>query len=366
MRVGKMPTQSGRRYAMNWGGRLKNPLWLLCMATLSVYADVTPPVSDHFDGKRFFNPTLDEEFSPGISGIWRMVRESGKPWPQSIENKGVPRLDTKLGKNDIAITFVNHATFLIQTSTNNILTDPIWSKRASPFQWLGSVRVRNPGISFDDLPKIDLILLSHNHYDHFDKDTLLRLQRKYASKVIVPIGDKALVESIGFTDVHELDWWNDVQINLLLKVTFVPTQHSSARGPFDRDRSLWGSYMIQSGDNRIYFGGDAGYSTHYKEIGKRLGAPHVSLLGIGAYEPRWFMKPMHMNPAEAVKAHQDMGSKLSIAMHFGTFRMSKGAEAFDQPKADLKTALAAAGLNERDFIILEEGATFVYSPASPG
>ncbi|MDR1462429.1 MAG: MBL fold metallo-hydrolase [Azoarcus sp.] len=278
--------------------------------------------------------------------------------------QGVPQLDAGLGRDDVAITFVGHATFLIQTPTANILTDPMWSGRASPVQWLGHVRVRVPGIAFDDLPRIDLILMSHNHYDHLDKDTLLKIRRKFSPKVIVPTGDKALVESIGFTDVRELDWWDDVQIDPLLKITFAPTQHSSARGLFDRDKSLWGSYMIQSGDSRIYFGGDAGYSKHYKDIGIRLGAPDVSLLGIGAYEPQWFMKPMHMNPMEAVKAHQDMDSKLSIAMHFGTFHMS--AEAFDQPKADLKTALSAAGVGESHFIALEEGETFVHSPGKSG
>jgi L-ascorbate metabolism protein UlaG (beta-lactamase superfamily) len=240
----------------------------------------------------------------------------------------------------------------------NILTDPVWSERASPFRWIGPRRVRKPGIQFNDLPKIDLILISHNHYDHLDLRTLKKLNEKFAPKVIVAAGDKELVGSTGLRDVHELDWWEDGQISSQLKVTFTPTQHFSARGLFDRQHSLWGSYMIQNMGRHTYFGGDAGYSSHFAEIRRRLGSPDLALLGIGAYEPRWFMRPMHMNPVEAVKAHEDLGSKQSIGMHMGTFRMS--TEAIDQPQEDLKMALLEAGIPEGKFLTLHEGETSIY------
>jgi L-ascorbate metabolism protein UlaG (beta-lactamase superfamily) len=279
-------------------------------------------------------------------------------WPSFVENEGVPRLHEKLEPADIAVTFVNHATFLIQMPGVNILTDPVWSERAGPFGWIGPRRVRRPGVGLDELPDIDLILISHNHYDHLDIRTLRKLHGKFTPKVLVAAGDKKLVESSGMKDVRELDWWEEVQIGSGMKVTVTPTQHFSARGLFDRQQSLWGGYMIQNMGRRIYFGGDAGYSSHFAEIRRRLGSPDIALLGIGAYEPRWFMRAMHMNPAEGVRAHEDLGSKQSIGMHFGTFRMS--AEAFDQPGRDLKLALVNTGIAESRFVILHEGETRVY------
>jgi L-ascorbate metabolism protein UlaG (beta-lactamase superfamily) len=313
--------------------------------------------SDHFDGKRFFNPTLPKGFS-FTAGAFKMLFAKRGWWPRFDENKGIPRLRETLGAGEVAVTFVNHATFLIQVAGVNILTDPVWGKRASPFRWIGPKRVRRPGVAFDDLPKIDLILLSHNHYDHLDLRTLKKLGERFGPRVFVAAGDKKLVESAGLKDVRELDWWDEVQIGSELKVTFTPTQHFSARGLFDRQRSLWGGYMIQSAGRLIYFGGDSGYSSHFAEIKRRVGSPDISLLGIGAYEPRWFMKPMHMNPAEAVRAHGDLGSKQSIGMHVRTFRMS--AEGMDQPVEDLKVARVNAGVGESEFVILSEGGTQVF------
>jgi L-ascorbate metabolism protein UlaG (beta-lactamase superfamily) len=317
----------------------------------------TRAASDHFDGKCFYNPTLPKGFS-AVTGAYKMINAKRGWWPSSAGNEGIPRLHEKLGPADIAVTFVNHATFLIQMPGVNILTDPVWSERASPFRWIGPRRIRKPGIQFDELPKIDLILISHNHYDHLDIDTLKKLNERFSPEVLAAAGDRKLVESTGLRNVLELDWWEDVQFSSHLKVTFTPTQHFSARGLFDRQHSLWGSYMIHNLGRRIYFGGDAGYSSHYSEIKRRLGSPDIALLGIGAYEPRWFMRPMHMNPAESVKAHDDLESKQSIGMHFGTFRMS--AEAFDQPREDLKMALLKAGISQGKFVTLHEGETRIY------
>ena len=317
-----------------------------------------PATSDHFDGERYYNPTLPQNFVPSISSVFKLLLEGRSKWPKYVPNTAVPQLNEKLASNDVAVTFVNHATFLLQISGLNILTDPVWSRRVSPFRWLGPARVRKPGIAFDELPNIDLILLTHNHYDHMDLDTLTKLNQRFAPTVLVSTGNKTLLRSIGFEDVHELDWWDDIQINPALKITFAPTQHFSGRSLWDRQKSLWGSYMLHYRNRLIYFGGDSGYSSHFSEIRQRLGPPDLSFLGIGAYAPRWFMKPMHMNPEEAVQAHQDLESRQSIGMHFGTFQLS--SEAIDQPKIDLEAALSQQDVPDEQFVTLAEGETRIY------
>ena len=312
-----------------------------------------------FFKKKFRNPTLERQFSPGLWDIVRMVREGRMAWPKYVKNTATPQVDLPLKAQDIALTFVNHATFLIQFPGLNVLTDPVWSKRASPVSWAGPKRVRDPGIAFEELPRIDVVVISHNHYDHLDRATLMRLEKRFSPLIIVPMGDKALVESMGVTNVKELSWWETVDVNANTKITFTPTQHSSARSLFDRDRSLWGSYIIEHGKRSVYFGGDAGYSSHYKEIKRRLGSPDIALLGIGAYLPRWFMKPMHMDPFEGVVAHKELGATLSVGMHFRTFRLA--SEGFDQPQEDLARALKDQKISENNFIILDEGQTRVIS-----
>lgn len=317
-----------------------------------------PAASDHFDGERYYNPTLPQGFVPSISSVFKLLLEKRSKWPKSVPTTAVPKLHEKLSPKDVAVTFVNHATFLLQLSGLNILTDPVWARRVSPFNWLGPARVRKPGIAFNELPNIDVILLTHNHYDHLDVDTLKRLNQRFTPTVLVATGNKKLLRSIGFEDVHELDWWQQIQIRPALRITFAPTQHFSGRSLWDRQKSLWGSYMLHYRNRLIYFGGDSGYSSHFSEIRHRLGRPDLAFLGIGAYAPRWFMKPMHMNPEEAVQAHQDIESRQSIGMHFGTFQLS--SEAIDQPKIDLEAALLQHDVRGEQFVILEEGETRIY------
>jgi L-ascorbate metabolism protein UlaG (beta-lactamase superfamily) len=316
------------------------------------------PPSDHFDGNRFFNPTLPKRLGHSRRNVLKMLREPRSRWPAWVENKGVHRLDARLGPQDLAITFVNHATFLIQTGSVAILTDPVWSERASPFRRIGPKRVRHPGVAFADLPRIDIVLLSHNHYDHLDIATLARLRRRFAPTVLAAAGDGRLIGPLGFPRMHELDWWDEVRFDDTLKVTFVPAQHFSARGLLDRSKSLWGGYVIESRGRRVYFGGDSGYSRHFADIKARLGSPDISMLGIGAYEPRWFMQPVHMNPADAVRAHRDLGSRHSIGMHFGTFQLTP--EPIDAPPADLRRALRESGIPDGEFVTLHEGETRFY------
>ena len=315
------------------------------------------PLSDHYDGRRFYNPT-----HPEMHRFWAtlkmLVSLKPAPWPEFVENHPDSHLDCGLASDQAAITFVNHATVLIQLAGYNILTDPIWSERASPSSWIGPKRVREPGIAFDALPRIDLVVVSHNHYDHLDLDTLKRLSERFAPRILVPLGDKALLESAGINRVEELDWWEKVELTPETQVIFTPTQHFSSRGLFDRNKSLWGSYIIRNRGHLIYFGGDAGYSTHYAEINARFGPVNLAFLPIGAYEPNWFMGPVHVNPAEAVKAHRDLASRQSVAIHFGTFRLTE--EAIDRPVLDLKAALASQGVAEDDFAVFEEGRTRIY------
>ena len=294
-----------------------------------------------------------------------MMLEPRAAWPSRAENRGVARFDRALGPHDVALTFVNHATFVVQFAGVNVLTDPVWSKRASPVSWAGPARVRDPGVALSALPRVDVVLLSHNHYDHLDAETLRALSSMFPKcRALVAWGNKSLVERLGFRDVHELDWWQSVRIGDDLVVTFAPTQHFSGRGLFDRNRSLWGAFMLQSGSRRVYFGGDGGYCAHFAETTRRLGAPDVAMLGIGAYRPEWFMRPIHMTPADALMAHRDLRAKQSVAMHFGTFQLS--AEGIDQPWEELKAAMVAAaggaGVSEDDaaFVRVDEGETRVW------
>ena len=316
-------------------------------------------ISDHFNGKKFFNPTLDEQFSPGISDIFSMIREGRAKWPKHVRNTATPSIYEELMADDMAITFINHATFLIQLPGLNILTDPVWSDRVSPVGWFGPKRVRAPGVDLDALPKIDLVLISHNHYDHLDLDTLRRINKRHSPSYLAPLGDKVHLQKSGARDITEMDWWETIRVHPDIEITFAPTQHSSGRSLFDRDQSLWGSYFVRRNTRSIYFGGDGGYSTHFASIKARLGSPEVAVLGIGAYEPRDFMKPIHTSPAEAVQAHKDLGATISIGMHFGTFQLS--AEGYEDPENDLLRALYERKDLEGEFILLSEGQTMLLS-----
>jgi L-ascorbate metabolism protein UlaG (beta-lactamase superfamily) len=206
-------------------------------------------------------------------------------------------------------------------------------------------------VRFDDLPPISLVLLSHNHYDHCDLETLRRLEQRFHPAAVTPPGNGELLRSAGFRRVEELDWWQSAKTPL--RVTVTPAQHFSARGPFDRNRALWGGFFIEAAGRRIFHAGDSGYGPHFREIGARLGPIDLALIPIGAYEPRWFMTDIHMNPAEAVQAHLDLGARQSVAMHFGTFQLTP--EGIDQPVRDLRVALQDRGVPAEQFRVMEVG-----------
>ncbi|HYD99865.1 MAG TPA: MBL fold metallo-hydrolase [Alphaproteobacteria bacterium] len=318
------------------------------------WAEGAPPaVSDHFDGTRFFNPGLGAE--RGFSDFLRWQTSGERQaWPDRVENTAVPSLPAAQAPGEVAVTFVGHASFLIQLGGVNILTDPVWSERASPVSFAGPKRVRAPGIAFEALPRIDLVLVSHNHYDHMDLDTLHRLAARFDPLFVTSLGNRGYLEDKGLRRVAELDWWQSHRANGL-EIVFTPAQHFAARGVFDRNATLWGGFLIRGQGRQLYFAGDSGYFPGFKEIGRRAGPIDLALLPIGAYEPRWFMQPMHMNPEEAVQTHLDIGAKRSVAMHFGTFQLTD--EAIDAPPAALRQALAARGLTEADFQVPEVGQT---------
>ena len=310
--------------------------------------------SDHFDGNRFFNPTQPER--QGLGDIAKMLLTMDrKPWPEKVENEPKLELNQRLINNEIAVTFVNHATVLLQFNGYNILTDPVWSERVSPFTSIGPKRAREPGIPFDDLPNIDVVLISHDHYDHMDLATLGRLIDRFQPLILVPLGDQEKIKTLGAKHVFELDWWRSRKVSDSLEITFTPTQHFSGRGLFDSNKSLWGSYVLNVDGKKIHFGGDTAYSSHFQQIANRFGPMDLSLIPIGAYEPRWFMKWVHMNPEESVQAHLDLRSKKSIAIHCGTFQLSD--EAIDQPHIDLDRALKKRQLSDSEFVVLKEGQT---------
>ena len=287
--------------------------------------------SDHFDGLQFFNPTGPAP--QPFTAVPRLLLERRVPWPRHIDTP--PQRPAPLDGARAVLTFIGHATFLIQTAAANILTDPFYSERAFPLQWAGPRRVRPPAVRFDDLPPISIVLLSHNHYDHCDVNTLGMLAERFDPLVLTPLGNAPLVRSSGIRRIEELDWWEHARTSAL-PIALTPAHHFSARGPFDRNRALWGGFVLTIGDARISFAGDTAYGGFFKDIRARLGPIDLALLPIGAYEPRWFMQAAHMNPAEAVQAHLDLEVRQSIGMHFGTIQLT--TEGIDEPLRALEEA----------------------------
>ncbi len=240
----------------------------------------------------------------------------------------------------------------MQTAAGNILTDPMYSQRDGPFGVLGPRRVRQPGVRFADLPPIAMVLLSHNHYDHCDLRTLRMLAKRDNPLVVTPLGNLPLVRSAGIRRVEEHDWWQPATTSPL-PITLTPARHFSARTPFDRNRALWAGFTIEVGSARLFFAGDSAYAPLFRDIRRRLGPIDLALLPIGAYEPRWFMQAVHMNPAEAVQAHLDLEAAESIGMHFGTFQLT--SEGIDEPLRALEEACRARSVAPSAFRALGFG-----------
>jgi L-ascorbate metabolism protein UlaG (beta-lactamase superfamily) len=316
-------------------------------------------ISDHFNGHVFFNPHAPAGKSLSEIRRWRKTRRK-EPWPKHVTEPPYPP-PRNAAADRLAVTFIGHSTFLLQIGGVRVLTDPIWSERCSPVSFAGPRRVRRPGQTLDALPGVDLLLVSHNHYDHMDLPTLRRVQARWAPPTATGLGNAQHLAKADLRAAVELDWWESTELAGAV-VTYVPAQHFSSRGLHDRNRCLWGGFVIEAGGAVVYFAGDSGYCPHFSEIGRRFPRIDLALLPIGAYEPRWFMRQQHVNPEEAVRAHLDLGARRSIGMHFGTFQLTD--EAIGAPLAALRTARTRAGVEGSAFDVLGFGETreFTLSP----
>lgn len=260
------------------------------------------------------------------------------------------------------VTFINHATVLVDTAKLSIVVDPIWSDRPSPISFIGPKRVHQPGVSLDTLPHVDVVLLSHNHYDHLDLPTLQKLKQYSNPEIITGLGNKAFLEKHGFKRVTELDWWESTTVRGQ-KITFVPAVHWSKRSLFDTNKSLWGGFIVGVPSGNIYIAGDTANGPHFQTIAERFQPILLAVLPIGAYEPRWFMQNSHINPEEAVRAHITLNAHTSLAVHWGTFQLSD--EMRFQPVWDLRRAMEIEDIQESSFLVLNPGESITVPYTAP-
>ncbi|WP_448874544.1 MBL fold metallo-hydrolase [Desulfobulbus propionicus] len=304
------------------------------------------PVNDHFDGTRFFNP--GKPMDKGLLTVlkWRLTSKR-EPWPPWRELPCTDHPPRRVEGNALRVSFVGQVTTLTQTQGLNILTDPIWSERASPLPWIGPKRVHPPGIRFEDLPPIDLVLISHNHYDHLDLATIERLWHRDNPRILTPLGNDTLIHSrVPQARIETRDWGGQVVVNAQLTVRFEPMHHWSARTPLDRNRALWAAFVLETSGGRIYFVGDSGYGNgdYFRQAREKYGGFRLAILPIGDYDPRWFMAYNHMNPEETVQAWHILGRPFMLPTHYQTFQLADTGYA--QPLIDLRAAMARAQAGE--------------------
>lgn len=304
----------------------------------------------HFDGKRFYNPGGGT--ARGWLDVlrWKLTSrpEQSAKFFHDVEPSIPPR---RVEGDGLRATLVNHSTVLLQSSNWNILVDPIWAERASPFEWIGPRRRRRAGVRREDVPPIDVVLLTHDHYDHLDVATLRWLAQRGETLFIAPLGVERVLEREQIGPVEKLDW-GEAAGSGETTIHCVPATHFSGRWLFDRNRTLWCGYVIETRERTIYLAGDTAFGQHFAAIREQFGRPRLAFLPVGAYEPRWFMSAVHMGPEEALRAHEILGAETSVAIHHGTFQL--GDDAVDTPRR----ALRAAGAPE-SFVILENGKSVV-------
>jgi len=322
----------------------------------------------HDEGEKFVNleSTPDKSIADVLRWqLGRLRRGQRGEWRDSTPvRQTIPPRRMNRG---IAVTWVNHATVLVQMDGVNLVIDPVYSDRVSPVSFAGPRRKHAPGVDFEQLPAIDAVLVSHSHYDHLDVPTLQRLAKRDDPAVIAGLGNAAYLASRALLGAMDVDWGDMVLVSPPgstaleqadpashkgVRVTFVPVRHWSARARSDRRRTLWGGYVIEGPSGRVYLGGDSGYGTHYADAAARFGTFDIAILPIGAYRPKWFMASNHMSPSDAVRAARDLGASVSVPIHHSTFDL--GDDGQDEPVAALRAALAAAS-NAPDFRILAPG-----------
>lgn len=320
------------------------------------------PVSDHFDGKNFHNlPDANGQIpaSKGFGAVfsWLLNRERDEPWTDSQNDPPGSAPAPRIMGDSVRVTFVNHATVLLQFDGLNVITDPVYYDRVGPVQFVGIKRTRPPGIRFDDLPKIDILLLSHNHWDHLDIETIQKLCQRDQPKVFCTLGVKAFLEEKGCRNITEMDWRQSTPFNPNTTIHCVPAQHFSGRGLLDRFGTLWAGFIIDSkAAGKLYFVGDTGYGPFFKQIGEQFGPLRLTLIPIGAFKPEWFMSPIHCSPDQAVQIHKDVQSQQSVAIHFGTFPMADDGER--EPVEVLQKALRQQEIDPATFKALKNGEGF--------
>jgi L-ascorbate metabolism protein UlaG (beta-lactamase superfamily) len=331
-----------------------------CMAALTCAAQTPDVPKPHHTANGFRNIHASEENGLMDFLKWR--------WQRAWQNiPDADHYDFPLAENDPeflqanhtqnTLTWIGHATLLLQLAGKNILTDPHFSERTSPVQWAGPKRVVPPGLSLAELPPIDMVVISHDHYDALDEDSIIQLHHRPggdATTFLVPLGLKKWFEKRGIRRVIELDWWDRHRLDNL-EIIAVPVQHWSKRALTTRNQTLWAGWVILAADLRFFFAGDSGYCPHFKEIGKTFGPFDLAAIPIGAYEPRWFMQHHHVNPEEALQIHLDLASKKSVAIHWGTFILTD--EPLDEPPARLAAAIKAEKLPADGFVVLKHGQT---------
>jgi L-ascorbate metabolism protein UlaG (beta-lactamase superfamily) len=307
------------------------------------------PLSDHSDGRRFHNP--NEEGPRGLADFvkWMRTRRRGvwRPFEESPPAAPRPRIE------DLSVTLINHATLLVQMNGVNVLTDPVFSERVSPVSFAGPRRHRPPGVRFDDLPAIDAVLVSHDHYDHLDLPSLRKLQERHRPRFVCGLGVGRLLLRSGMRKVTELDWWESTLALESVSVSSVPARHFSGRTPFARNRTLWTGFVLAGPAGNVFFAGDTGYGRHFAEIGKRHTPIRLALLPIGAYKPEWFMGGVHISPAQALAAHADLGASTSVGMHWGTFELADDGQ--DEPAEEIKRLLSVTPEPRPRFWLLGNG-----------
>ena len=315
------------------------------------------PESGHFDGERFFNPGSRQAAHGSPARFFNRwaAADDRAAWPQHVPvTPTVPA--QRVNGSEMRATWIGHATVLVQTQGLNILTDPVWSERASPFSFIGPKRVRAPGIRLADLPKIDLVLISHNHYDHLDLATLKQLWERDRPKIVTGLGNDAILAAEGI-EAAAADWSRQVPISPVATVELLRNHHWSSRRGVDRNRALWSAFSVRLPGGAIFFAGDTGWGDgSWVEAAARRGPYRLAIIPIGAYAPRDFMKNNHIDPGEAIGIFERLRPQMALGIHWGTFQLT--FEPIDEPRQRLEGLKRARGIAPERFIATEVGRPF--------
>jgi L-ascorbate metabolism protein UlaG (beta-lactamase superfamily) len=318
-------------------------------------------ISDHFNGVRFVDPHgMAPKSLPDLVRWWTTAQRNS--WPAWVPSPHADTPPARVHGRALRVSFVGHASVLLQTAGLNILIDPVWSDRVSPIDFVGPKRVNAPGIAFEALPRIDIVLISHNHYDHLDMPTISRLAAAHRPRVITPLGNDVIMRAFDPTiRVEAFDWDDRVAISGDVAVTLAPMRHWSARGLLDRNKALWAAFILETPAGRIYHVADSGYGDgfRFREASALYGPFRLAILPIGAYEPRWFMRDQHMDPDEALQAFIGCGAEFALAHHHGTFQLTE--EAIEAPITGLAAACRDAKLPDDRFRAFKPGQVWEFA-----